>query len=353
MKRHKKKERILPMPTEEDKLRAKLKAKSADPLVWAMKSVDEKFPDEREKTIETVEAEAAIEEDTRLDDEAFDDETIDDEVVDNESKTDDSKDETSARSNSEIKAEGKTVLPMDDGAMTVEVTPMRQNMDGVSRDDEKVKNVKPIEKAKVAIKPDDQKTQVKLTALESKQKRMMFALIALVVLAFGGMAFGIIAMINQNHATLELANQIVGAGASENKVDDDYMYIKDWGMKIKVISGLSNVSFAIDDDEYGSIMVWGARKDSGANYVPDFAKQAKNIHPMGTLVRVPRYERSASGRLIWYDDYYNYYYQGPVGEPEASEVEMSWWVESYLLIKEMLTNADNYVAIDDSTIGQQ
>lgn len=326
MKRRKKKERIIPMPTEEDKLRAKLKAASADPLVWAMKSVDEKFPDEREKDIETIEAEAEIEEDTGLDDE--------EEVNETE----------------EIKAEGKTVLPMDDGAMTVEVTPMRQNMDEAPKKEEKPAISTP---TKVAAKPDEPKAQVKLTALEAKQKRMTIGLVALIFLALGGMTFGIVAMINQNHATLELANQIVNSGGSENKVDENFIYVKDWGMKIKIISGLTNVSFDIDNDDYGSILVWGARRDSGANYVPDFAKQSKNGNAMGTLTRVPRYERSASGRLIWYDDYYNYYYQGPTGEPEANEVEMSWWVESYLLIKEMLTNADNYIAIDDTTISQQ
>lgn len=341
MKRHKKKERVIPMPTEEDKMRAKLKAASADPLVWAMKSVDEKFPDEREKDAETVKAEAKVEEDTGLDDEV---EEIEEEVAE-EAK--------------EIKAEGKTVLPMDDGAMTVEVTPMRQNIDEAQKEakvtketPEKEESAATPKMAKVAMKTDEQKTQMKLVALESKQKRMLIGFAVLVLLALGGMTFGIVAMINQNHATLELANQIVSSGG-ENKVDENFIYVKDWGMKIKIISGLTNVSFDIDDDDYGSVLVWGARRDSGANYVPDFAKQSKNGNAMGTLTRVPRYERSASGRLIWYDDYYNYYYQGPTGEPEANEIEMSWWVESYLLIKEMLTNADNYVAIDDSTIGQQ
>ena len=49
------------MPTREERERAKLKATSADPLVWAMKSVDDRFPDEREKSIETVKAEAEVE----------------------------------------------------------------------------------------------------------------------------------------------------------------------------------------------------------------------------------------------------------------------------------------------------
>ena len=41
-------ERIRPMPTEEEKARARLKMASADPFAWAMKSVDDRFPDSRE-----------------------------------------------------------------------------------------------------------------------------------------------------------------------------------------------------------------------------------------------------------------------------------------------------------------
>lgn len=374
--RRRRRERPKPMPTEEDKKKAQIKAAGADPLVWAMKSVDDKFPDEREKDAETIEAEAEVEmrmgptlEDDvdEIDEEEFvNDEVEDDDVLDD---IDDEEDEVT-----EIQAEGKTVMPMKDGAMTVDVAPMRQNVDEVSKKginriegrraefekaeakkvEDKKAEVKAAETKKVDNKkPGSQKDQVKLTALESKQKKMMIGLIALVVIALGGVVFGVVAMVNQNKATLELANQIVTSGGHENLVDDDYIYLKDWNMKIKIVSGLTNISFDYDEDEYSSVLIWGARKDAGANYTPDFAKQSKNGNAMGIINRVPRYERAAAGRLIWYDDYYNYYYQGPTTEPEASESEMNWWVESYLLIKEMLTNADNYIKFDDSTISQQ
>ena len=44
-----KKKRALPMPTEEEKQKAKLKAAGSDPLVWAMKVVDDEFSDGQEK----------------------------------------------------------------------------------------------------------------------------------------------------------------------------------------------------------------------------------------------------------------------------------------------------------------
>ena len=101
---------------------------------------------------------------------------------------------------------------------------------------------------------------------------MTIGLVALIFLALGGMTFGIVAMINQNHATLELANQIVNSGGSENKVDENFIYVKDWGMKIKIISGLTNVSFDIDNDDYGSILVWGGKERFGCELRAGFCK---------------------------------------------------------------------------------
>lgn len=345
--RRRRRERPKPMPTEEEKRKAQIKATVSDPLVWAMKTVDDEFPDERVKSEETIKAEATVTEPPKPpvddDDDLLDD---DDDVIVDEHPT-------------EIKAEGKLTMPMGEGVMTMEVEPMRQNVDGV----EKPKNERPRRELPLEDKPvnkkgakksDEHKTQVKITALESKQKKMMIGLVALVILAIGGVVFGVAAMVNQKNATEELEDQIAISGyVTDNTVDGEYILLKNWEMKIKLISGLTNVSFDYDEDEYSSVLIWGTRKDNGANYVPDFAKQSKNGNALGTVTRVPRYERAAAGRLIWYDDYYNYYYQGPSGEPEASEEEMSWWVESYLLIKDMLTDADNYIKFEDTAISQQ
>ena len=211
-----------------------------------------------------------------------------------------------------------------------------------------------IKKVEQTITP---KTQVKMMGVESKQKKMMVAVIVLAVLALGGVLFGVVAMIKQGKASEELAEQMAmvvsGSNTSDN-VDDEYIYVKDWGLKIKIIAGLTDVSYNVANDDLAEVMIWGAKKDNSVSYTPDFARQAKNSNPLGTVVRVARYERAAAGRLIWYDDYYNYYYQGPTGIPSVSESEMNWWVESYLLIKEMLTNADNYTTMEESnTIGQQ
>lgn len=387
--RRRRRERPKPMPTEEEKRKAQIKAAGADPLVWAMKSVDDKFPDEREKDLETLRAEAEVEMRMGIttDDDYDEDEVLEeDEILEDDDVLDDI-DEGPQPEPREIKAEGKTAMPMNDGVMTVDVAPMRQNVDSVTNKEvnrvegrkSEIERAEKIERAKkakaefkeaettrradekkevkkvVGKKTVEPKTQIKLNALESKQKRMMFAIIALVVIALGGVVFGVVMMVNQKNATIELASQIVTSGGNENLVDSEYVYLKDWNMKIKIVSGLEHVTFDYDHDKdgYSKVLIWGARKENGANYTPDFAKQSKNGTAMGVVTRIPRYERAAAGRLIWYDDYYNYYYQGPNTEPEASESEMSWWVESYLLIKEMLTNADNYIKFDDSTISQQ
>ena len=254
----------------------------------------------------------------------------------------------------------KTEEPEEDGEMTVEVEPMDQNMKDKIR--AKQMDFGAEGATKNPLIDDDKpvpavKEQVKMTGLESKQKKMMIGIIALAILAVGGVLFGIVAMIKQGNVSEEIAQQMAMANTSNTSsdgVDDEYIYLKDWGLKIKIVSGLTDVSYNVATDDFAEAMIWGAKKDNSVSYTPDFARQAKNSNPLGTVVRVARYERAAAGRLIWYDDYYNYYYQGPSGIPSVSESEMNWWVESYLLIKDMLTNADNYTTIEESnTIGNQ
>lgn len=494
------KERIRPMPTAEQKARAKFEMASADPFSFAMKSVDDRFPDSREKDAETLKEEAEVEAMVRkimakrrmaaaeaakkpapavapaasapaipapevpapkalesepkdelpkkpetekaiedafegdeavteeeldeFDDEYYDDidemenslydddeadtdepvdggimdedmmkaDILDEDLINDELGGSDDKaedimddfDETSEVSEapeiqetleeSEVSAEntdgdrpvnmvlGKKTeeLEEDEGEMTVEVEPMDQNMKDKIR--AKQMDFGAEGSTKNPLIDEDKpvpaaKDQVKMTGLESKQKKMMIGIIALAVLAVGGVLFGVVAMIKQGNVSEEIAQQmamVASSNSSSDGVDNEYIYLKDWGLKIKIVSGLTDVSYNVATDDFAEAMIWGAKKDSSVSYTPDFARQAKNSNPLGTVVRVARYERAAAGRLIWYDDYYNYYYQGPSGIPSVSESEMNWWVESYLLIKEMLTNADNYTTIEESnTIGQQ
>jgi len=401
--------RAIPMPTREERERAKLKATSADPLVWAMKSVDERFPDTREKDAQTIKAENEVEEklgpvetgdevveagvnedanfaeefgDDFDDDFDDDDELLDDSDIltepdaeasvkminkisalrkkDKETKAEVAADEKPT----EIKAEGKLAMPLDDGVVTMEVTPMRQNVSNIPVSEVRKASEETVEleaKSRFGLKKvdgkktdekkvDDKKKifQPKLMNLDFKQKKMMIGFAVLVIVAVAGVCFGVIATVKQSQATEELKNQII---AAENSDDDEettgeYINLKDWGIKIKIVEGLDNVSYNTITDDYAEVQIWASKRDTSANYVPTFAKQTKNSSPLGTMVRVPRYERAAAGRLIWYDDYYNYYYQGPSGVPKVSEDEMSWWVESYLLVKEMLTNADNYTSVE-------
>ena len=354
----KKKVRDLPMPTEEDKQRARLKAVSADPLVWAMKSVDDKFPDTREKDALTEAAEKKLEAVEEPEEDLLDD--IDE--MPNEEKV------------KEIQAEGQVAMPMDEGVVTMEVKPMRQNVSGkapaekkpvnkvqgeAKTEDEKsgkkvhvIKSEKSEKTEKKSSKPKKSAAEAKFTNFEPlKQKKMMLMAAGLVVVAVAGVIFGVVAMVRQGQIVGELEEQIANAamngGSEDDGIEGDYIYLKDWGLKIKIAAGLTNLSYNYQDDEYAEVQIWGAKKDSSANYTPNFAKQSSNSSPLGTVIRIARYERGAAGRLIWYDDYYNYYYQGPSGVPNVEEDEMSWWVESYLLIKEMLTNADNYTGIEE------
>ena len=322
-------ERVRPMPTEEEKARARLKAASMDPLVWAMKSVDAAFPDDR------VKSDALPMDAEDIDD--FDDEPV----------------EPVADNSAEIKAEGKVAVPADDGVLTMEVTPMRQDVSDVPPEEVMAKRSE--EKDAEAKKPKKIKKPKK--KFDMTQKKMLVAVGLMSVATVAAVIFGVISIVRQGETTKELTEQIAIAqnnaqAQQADTVDGDYINLKDWGLRIKIVTGLTYISYNYESDEYSEVMIWGAKRDASANYSPEFVNQSKNGSSMGTVVRVPRYERAAAGRLIWYDDYYNYYYQGPSGVPNVSEDEMSWWVDSYLLIKEMLTNADNYEKYEQNTIGQ-
>ena len=341
--------------------------------------LDEDLLDDELRASEPKDAEPEIMDDFDDEEDVAGDDIVDSETV-KEQVTEAPADETTknerpvnmvlGKKTEESEETEKPVEAVEDADITVEVTPMDQDMKDKIRAKQMnfevegstknplIDDGKPVPEIEKTEPVNTPKAQVKLMGMESSQKKMMVGIIARAVLAIGGILFGVVAMINQGKASEELAQQMAvvtsTTSSSSKDMDDEYIYVKDWGMKIKIIAGLTDVSYNVANDDLAEVLVWGAKKDNSISYTPDFARQAKNSNPLGTVVRVARYERAAAGRLIWYDDYYNYYYQGPTGIPAVSEDEMNWWVESYLLIKEMLTNADNYTAIDDTTtIGQQ
>jgi len=329
MRRRRTRERFRPMPTAEQKRQAQIKLAESDPLVWAARkagNLDEPIDDEPE-------VEEVIEEIV----EEYDDE--DDDIL------------------SGIGYTSRTAEPEPIAAPKPAVKPVAPKP--VAKTAAKTPAAKPTAATKKAAakgiaskagKITDKVKKIDFSQIDFKSPKTIGIIVGALVIIAGGIF--VIKKLSSRGAAANVDDPGNEPTTSvvENQSDGEYLHLKDWHMKIKIISGLTNVSFDYDQDEYSSVLIWGSRKDQGANYTPDFAKQSKNGKAMGTVTRVPRYERAAAGRLIWYDDYYNYYYQGPTTDPDAAstEEEKSWWVESYLLIKDMLTDADNYIKEDDA-----
>jgi len=334
MRRRRTRERFRPMPTAEAK--AQIKLAESDPLVWAARKAKEPFPDddEIEEVVEEIVEEYDDGDEDILADIGYTERSVRREPIERPAPA---PKPAAARPAAKPAAARATVS-------TAPATKPAAPKTAVS---------KPAIKKPAAKKAADKKLpgilgKIDFSQIDFKSPKTIGIIVGVVVVIAGGIF--VIKKLSSRGSTQQIDEPTTQTtSVVENQSDGEYLHIKDWHMKIKIVSGLTNVSFDYDQDEYSSILVWGSRKDQGANYTPDFAKQSKNGKAMGTITRVPRYERAAAGRLIWYDDYYNYYYQGPTSDPSAAgtEEEKAWWVESYLLIKDMLTDADNYIKEDD------
>ena len=217
-----------------------------------------------------------------------------------------------------------------------------------------------------------------------KSHGMLYGMILLAILAAGGIGFGVWAMMDGNAQVAKKDEQIAdlrGQLAEKNQtvVEDnttvvdvetgdnaeasndasDYIYVGEWGLKIRIPEGLNRVSYAFkqhggaSQTEGTTVSVYGTLGDG----LPDFANPYKNKDALGAISKVskdaysgPEYdgveeERRAcgvDGGLVFSDDSYNYCYSHPQAVYSISEEEKDLEVRSTELIKTMLTNSDNY-----------
>lgn len=95
-----------------------------------------------------------------------------------------------------------------------------------------------------------------------------------------------------------------------------YIYLDDWGIKLKVPEDLTSLSYIYDQKYRPSICFNGLKK--GVQYFPAFADIAQNTGGMGCLRRVEVAEGNADqegrsfGELVFTDNSgYNYFYVAP------------------------------------------
>lgn len=202
-----------------------------------------------------------------------------------------------------------------------------------------------------------------------KNKGMIIGMVILALLATGGIGFGVWAFLsgNQKEAKLndkisDLQSQIAEMPEVDETVIDvetnsdvnttDYIYVGEWGLKIKIPEELGYVGYEYINGGYSDLCmtlgVSGAAKREGSEK-PQFAKigDGQNVGDyLGYIMRCPKEVEYNYGELTTIGDgTYNYYYNHIQYVMSTDETTKDWEVESASLIENMLKNPDNYSAI--------
>ena len=228
-----------------------------------------------------------------------------------------------------------------------------------------VASAAPVAPADSTSKKDD----VVFKDKSSGGKGMLYGMILCMILAVGGIGFGVWTMmdgnsqkeaLNQQVSTLEqqiseLQEKTDSASAVTPDSDiasdasivntADYIYVGEWGLKIKIPEGLSAIGYEFGEGNYGEYLaIAGAKIDSSENLfkytnIDNFlagqiskSNSEDGFYPYGTLVYTD-------------SDQNKYYYEGPQADMGSTEEETNAWRAGADLIKEMLMNPENYSKI--------
>lgn len=233
-----------------------------------------------------------------------------------------------------------------------------------------VKEVTAVEAKPVAAEPVKKDNMFENTPKKSG-KGMVFGLILCAILAVGGIGFGVWEMMDGETQKSGLNEQINALKTQNNELQEklsttttvdtdtdgevlnttDYIYVGEWGLKIKIPEGLSTVSYEFS---YGSgntkIAVWGVDcSKGGCQAFPEFADVNKNSSmSLGSVSRFSKgteLSPASAPTLVFSDDEYDYYYYHPQAVYSMNEDEKELEASSTVMIKEMLSNKDNYSKI--------
>ena len=210
-------------------------------------------------------------------------------------------------------------------------------------------------------------------APKKKGHGMVIGLVLCLLLAAGGIGFGVWAWMDGNAQKDALNSQIAELKKQNNELRDklssklevgedvtvdvetdsdvnaaDYIYVGEWGLKIKVPDSLKRVSYSFRQfsDNATVLWTWGNIDDR----LPDFANPS-NATSLGV---VSRYLTSSlndeqcgdgMGRFVLSMGDYNYCYTHPHGIVSTGDEEIGSEKRTIEIIEGMLANPENYSEI--------
>lgn len=122
-----------------------------------------------------------------------------------------------------------------------------------------------------------------------------------------------------------------------NENAKDYIYIGEWGAKIKIPENLKGISYIYDNHSRLSLCVNGIAK--GGQYAPEFADIRKNTGGLGCIAQYFDSELTEEQKQTASFSSGDFYlvYSHPQAVYSIDKDEQNWEVESVNLIQEMLT----------------
>ena len=197
---------------------------------------------------------------------------------------------------------------------------------------------------------------------------VILGIILLVLIAAGGIGFGVWAMMDGNTQKNALNEQISSLKQQNNELQDkpdansgnvtnvggdvgtaDYIYVGEWGIKIKIPEDLVSINYIVGFSDLGNsaLRVSGMKKPSGSGWaLQDFADIRKNV--LGSVVRFAKdaeIPKESAPTIVFSNDEYKYAYYHPQAVYSIEESEQDWETASMELIRTMLTTSENYSSI--------
>lgn len=202
----------------------------------------------------------------------------------------------------------------------------------------------------------------------------VLALILLFIIAAGGVGFGVWIYLDSNTQKDQLNSQINDLQQQNAELQDelassnnttinidangeavntaDYIYVGEWGMKIKVPENLNNVSYKFSHGyaegvgETTSVTVSGVLGE-GMQKFADFTYNQSGLGIVTEFSKETAGSECVSSRMVFSNDEYIYCYSHPqvlysLGDPESDSESEASAVDA---IEGMLLNAENYSAI--------
>ena len=204
-----------------------------------------------------------------------------------------------------------------------------------------------------------------------KNLGVILGMVFLVLLAAGGIGFGVWEMmdgnsqkeqLNEQIATLKTQNSelmdklennttenidvVIDEGTGSTINTADYIYVGEWGLKIRLPDELKKASYALyayQSSDEKSLCVSGVAGEE--NGLPAFAELSANNPGLGCIGRKSKDVTGYYGKIVFSDEKYDYVYNGPQAVFSTDENEKNLEVESVRIIQQMFSDENNYSKI--------